>query len=264
MNPAEVTLLFAHANGFPAGVYRKFLEATGFSQRVCPERLGHSAHGVGRNWTGVTAELLDALGNLPGPVVGVGHSLGAFALYRAALIRPERFSALVLIEPPMFRPGLRTTIQLIRLLGLLDRFPPVSLAKKRRRIWPDLTSARAYLLERPLFARLDPEVFDAYLAHGLEPAASGEWTLRFRAEVEHEIFRQGPPPVEQNPGRFPLLFLYGKNTDVLQAADLAHVSKRLAANRATLEAFPGGHLFPLEQPLEAGQRVGRWLRALPA
>jgi pimeloyl-ACP methyl ester carboxylesterase len=263
MNPEQVTLLFAHANGFPAGVYGKFLDATGFTQRVCPERLGHSRFGVRRNWTGITDELLDLANHLPGRVVGVGHSLGAFALYRAALKRPERFSALVLMEPPMLRPSLRARIQLVRLLGLLDRFPPVSLAKKRRRRWPDLPSARQYLLDRPLFARMDPDVFNAYLAHGLEPTGTGEWTLRFRAEIEHEIFWQGPPPVQQNPDRLPLLFLYGKDTDVLQAGDLAHVRKRLNASKAVIDAFAGGHLFPLDQPLEAGLRVGHWLRDLP-
>jgi len=260
MNPNAVHVLFAHANGFTAPVYEKFLEATGFGHRHSIERLGHSPFGVGRNWTGIVGELTAFAETIPTPRIGIGHSLGAFSLYRAALAKPGLFDALVLMEPPMFRPAVRRQIQVIRTIGLLDRFPPVSLAKKRRRRWPDLANARQYLLERPFFSRLDPEVLEAYLQRGLELSSTGEWVLRFHAEVEHEIFRQGPPPVDRFSRGLPLLFLYGAKTDVLKPADLTHVRTQLAG--ATVEAFDGGHLFPLERPIEAGQRVGDWLRSL--
>ncbi|MBI1192909.1 MAG: alpha/beta fold hydrolase [Bacteroidetes bacterium] len=260
MNPDTAHVLFAHANGFTAPVYEKFLSATGFKHNHSLERLGHGPLGIGPNWTGIVLELTAFAQTLPAPRIGIGHSLGAFSLYRAALANPGLFDALVLMEPPMFRPMKRRQIQGIRMLGFLDRFPPVSLAKKRRRVWPDLAQARHYMLQRPFYASLDPAVFNDYLRYGLEPLPTGELGLRFLAEVEYEIFRQGPPPVDPFTKRFPLLFLYGTHTKVLQPADLAYVHQQLKG--ASFQAVDGGHLFPLEHPKAAGQLVGDWIRSL--
>ncbi len=252
MNENPASVFFGHANGFPAPVYRLFREAVGSGAWSEIERLGHSRHGVGRNWMGIVQEVEEYVKTLPAPRIGIGHSLGAFAIYLAEAKNPGLFNAMVLMEPPMLRPSLRTKIALIRAVGLLDRFPPVSLAKRRRRIWPDRLTARAYFNERILFADFDSISLDDYLHLGLEDAKHGV-TLRFSAETEHEIFRNGPPPVLQIRPPANAWFLYGEKTRVLSSADFLYIKKQLPG--FLFVSCQGGHLFPVEKPAETGNLV---------
>ena len=146
MSQPLVSIVFGHANGFPAPVYRKFREGLGASRWFEADCLGQGTQGIGRNWTGITQQMLACARQAPRPRIGLGHSLGGFALYLAEHQEPGLLDGLVLMEPPMFRPATRNLIRLIRTLGLLNRFPPVSLALRRRRHWPDRDTARPFAL----------------------------------------------------------------------------------------------------------------------
>ncbi len=253
MSTPLASIVFGHANGFPAPVYRKLREEILAEHWLEAECLGQSTQGIGRNWTGIAQQMLELARQAPKPRIGLGHSLGGFALYLAEHLEPGLLDGLILLEPPMFRPATRNLIRTVRAMGLLNRFPPVSLALRRKRHWPDRDAARAYFLSKPLFAPLDPDCLEDYLSHGLIPEDGG-LGLRYRAETEYRVFYEGPPAIPRlrcAPGL--ALFLFGRQTNVLQPADLRWLNKRLRGFR--MEAVEGGHLFPLEQPQQTGRLI---------
>lgn len=266
---SNVPVLFAHANGFPSSVYSKMRASTGSASWNCIEKLGQSPAGVGLYWTGIVQEVLEKSRNLHRTtgesIVGIGHSLGAFSLFLAAQHDPEIFRALILMEPPMLRPGIQRLIRTLRSLRLLNRFPPVSLARKRRRSWPDKDTARDYLRTRALFARFDPDCFEAYIRHGLVQVEglSGNatrWDLSFPAELEYRIFYNGPPPVPENQFPGQVWLAYGRETDVLTPVDRRFLRNHLKG--VQWEERAGGHMFPLEDPVSTGQWIQRLLKEL--
>ena len=54
-------------------------------------------------------------------VIGVGHSIGATVTLRAAIRQPERFRALILLDPAFFRPHFILLWNIIKKLGLGQR-----------------------------------------------------------------------------------------------------------------------------------------------
>jgi pimeloyl-ACP methyl ester carboxylesterase len=253
VNQQLATIVFGHANGFPAPVYRKLREALNATQWLEADCLGQGSQGIGRNWTGITRQMLECARQAPRPRIGLGHSLGGFALYLAEHAEPGLLDGMILLEPPMFRPATRNLIRLVRSLGLLNRFPPVSLALRRKRHWPDRDAARDYFASKALFAPLDPDCLDDYLREGLVPEAAG-LGLKYRAETEYRVFYEGPPAVprlRQTPSL--AAFVYGQQTQVLKPADLHWLRKRLSG--FTHDALPGGHLFPLEHPQQTADSI---------
>jgi pimeloyl-ACP methyl ester carboxylesterase len=58
-----------------------------------------------KDWKPFSEDLLRFLSSHEtAPVIGVGHSIGAIVTLRAALSAPDKFRALVLIDPVLFTP----------------------------------------------------------------------------------------------------------------------------------------------------------------
>lgn len=97
-------LVFSHANGFPSGTYRKFLdELSGVADVIAPDMYGHDPRfPVDDNWGNLALELLAFLRERADrPVYGIGHSMGAMVTFMAAHREPERFRAIVMLDPPV-------------------------------------------------------------------------------------------------------------------------------------------------------------------
>jgi pimeloyl-ACP methyl ester carboxylesterase len=276
----DYSVFFGHANGFSAPVYQKFLRYLELKSVHSIDQLGMSRYGIGLHWQGIVQEIADYVIQLPAPRIGIGHSLGAFSLYLAEANNPGLFSAMVLLEPPMFRPLLRKQIDLLRFLGLLDRFPPVSQAKNRTRVWSSRESAAIHLRSRKLFANIDPECMNDFIQFGLKEkhlgksrvetsqtggianklkSLSTETTLVIPAEIEYEIFKNGPPPVKRLKKPVPGWILFGEQTDVLKPADIQYIGHRLTGFE--LLPVPGGHLFPLERPENTAKIIRQLLES---
>ena len=100
------TLVFCHANGFPAGTYRQLFDAwraTGWRVEAL-DKFGHDpAYPVTSNWPRLRDQLVGFIERVsPGePVRLVGHSLGGYLALLAACKRPALVHGLVLIVSPI-------------------------------------------------------------------------------------------------------------------------------------------------------------------
>ena len=98
-------LHFSHANGFPVSMYLPWMTELALDFRVMGLSLrGQDGLGEGiSSWHRVALDLAGFLETREvGPVVGVGHSIGAVTTMLCAARRPDLFSRIVLLDPPLF------------------------------------------------------------------------------------------------------------------------------------------------------------------
>ncbi|GAA1286671.1 alpha/beta hydrolase [Saccharothrix xinjiangensis] len=237
---AARTALFCHAAGFTGLVWRSCATRLSTPLRVAtPDLRGHGgapplAEGAG--WGAFADDALAAAGALgPGPLIGVGHSLGGTALLLAEARAPGTFDLLVCFEP---------------ILATRDDPAFAEAAARRRAVFPSRAEARARYSARPPLSLLAPEVLDDYVDSGFADDPGGGVRLRCDPAVEARLFRtatscpwRGALPLV----RCPVVLLRGAESVVVAREPLAAACAELPAGR--LRDVPGlDHLGPLVRP----------------
>ena len=259
--PGAKTLVFAHANGFPAGTYRQLFAAwqqAGW-QVLAPPRLGHEpAFPVRSNWQPSRDELIAFIErHAPGQRAHlVGHSLGGMLSLMAACRRPDLAASVVMLDSPVVLGWRAGTVRLAKAVGLMDRLSPAQLSRRRRTQWPSREEAREQLGGKRLFMRWHPGVFDDYLEAGLEDAPDGGVQLAFQRDIETAFYRTLPHQLgsmlRRHPPRCPVGFIGGTRSAEIRQAGLAGTQQVAGARMRWIE---GTHLFPMERPEETAHAV---------
>lgn len=191
---------------------------------------------------------------------GVGHSLGGYLHYLAAVRRPELYRAIVLLDAPIIGRFRGSVLRATKRLGIVDRVTPAGATRDRRSTWQTRDEARAHFSTRKLFAGFAPECLDDYVQHGLVEEG-GRLRLKIDPAVEYQIYRTIPHDMMRHLGglRVPAAFIGGAQSDVVRRIRLAGMRPKFA-----LRKVPGGHLFPFEHPREAATSIARALEELSA
>jgi pimeloyl-ACP methyl ester carboxylesterase len=261
------TIVFSHANSFPAGTYRVLFEAwraAGYTVHAI-EKYGHDPeYPVTNHWPRLRDQLIHfAEAHAKEPAFFVGHSLGGFLSLLAAAKRPDLARGVLMIDSPVIGGLLTPTIQLAKLTGWGERFSPAAVSKGRRKHWPTKEAAHAHFAGKASFARWEPEVLHDYIECGIEPHEPEGYTLSFRREVETDIYKtlahDIPSFLRRHPLKRPLAFIGGtQSTEVKQVGMAA--TERVAQGR--ISWIEGSHLFPFERPQETSAEVLKWLKVL--
>lgn len=240
-------LAFAHANGIPGHSYDTFLAPLSDEyQLVVLDRAGHDpAFPVDNGWHSLSLELEAQLAPLPKPIVGAGHSLGSVLMYLVAQRHPDWFSSLIMLDPPMMNGLHGALMHAAKLTRQIDKVTPAGKSRGRLDYWPDWDSVVSYFSSRGLFKAFDPRCLSDYLKAGVEPWQDG-WRLRFRPEVEVEIFRHTPT----NATRLPRLKVPGAIVTGKDSPSPFHDSARRHVKRHRMlhRIAEGSHMYPLEKP----------------
>lgn len=265
------TLVFSHANGFPAGTYSFLFEiwrAAGWRVIALP-RLGHDPdYPVTSNWPHLRDELLHFIATeAPREQVAlVGHSLGGFLSLLVASRKPALASAVVLLDSPVLDGWRAHSVRMLKLGGLIRRVSPGRVSQRRRWQWPSREAALAHFQSKAAFAAWHPRVLDDYIAHGLEPdPAGGEGAVRLaiRRETETAIYNTLPHHLgrvlHQHPLRAPVAYIAGTRSSEGRQVGLA-ATRRLVHER--LAWIEGSHLYPMEQPEATANAVLTMLAAM--
>jgi len=140
-------LVFSHANGFPAPVYRSLFEAWRDTFDVSAvTRFGHDPlRPVTRGWPHLVDELcahVDGLRPQGRRLWLVGHSLGGYLSLLAARRLGTRVAGIVLLDSPLIT-GLRARLLKIgRCTGLDRHVMPLQQTRQRRFQFEGLASRR--------------------------------------------------------------------------------------------------------------------------
>jgi pimeloyl-ACP methyl ester carboxylesterase len=243
-----MTVYFSHATSFCAGVWNPVRARL---DDVKTMAWDHPGHGVGPpielpvDWRRFGEEVLDV--TQPGGI-GVGHSMGAAALAMAQAADPDRFKALVLIEPIILPGPHRRTKSAMSEIAL-----------KRKRTFASRDEALANFRSRTLFAGWDADAFAGYIQCGF--VGDGEVSLACSPEVEADIYRGSTAhDTWDRVGDIdiPVLVMSGEHSDTI-TPELARRQTALFP-RAGLEVVPGaGHFLPMEMPWLVADRVRRFV-----
>lgn len=264
-------LHFAHANGYPPGCYRAFLEPLTARYRVVASRMRPLWQPAPdprqlRDWTVFADDLIATLEaderTREGGVIGVGHSLGAFVTLIAAARRPELFRALVLIEPPFLLRRHRLALHVFRHVAPRS-FPLVGRTLRRREHWDTVEEAFRYFRNKPVFRRIPDEVLEDYARHGTrlapapadDPAMHAGRVLAFSKQWEARIYLSlGSHLPWLHRCSVPAVAVRGSDSDTLLPA-VWRQWQRAAPSHHFLELPETGHLLPFEEPELAARRI---------
>jgi len=243
------SIVFSHANGFPAGTYRVLFEAwraAGHPVQAV-EKFGHDPlHPPTSNWPNLRNELIQLVERkCTQPAWLVGHSLGGYVSVLAAAKRPDLVRGVVLLDSPMLTGLLARALQIAKPLGLVKRFSPGRISKRRRQHWPSADAAFDHFAAKPLFARWQPGVLRDYIACGLHNT------------LPHHLGRL----LRVHPLQCPMAFIGGTESEEVRRVGM-RATQRLTHGQVSWIA--GSHLFPFEKPAETAAEVLRWLTQFSA
>ncbi|MBH9552903.1 alpha/beta hydrolase [Inhella gelatinilytica] len=255
------TLLFSHANSYPASCYRLLFEqwrAAGHTVLALPQ-YGHDPRfPVRSNWNELVAQLLDfADAELPPtqPRVLVGHSLGGALSLLAACKRPATVQAVVMLDTPYVSGWRARVVQAGKASGWIHRVPPAAVAQRRRNHWPDRQSLETHFRSKPYFQAWDPRVLQDYLDTAFEPDPErGGWRLTFLREVETAIYATLPHHLNRATRglRVPVGLIAGRDSEEMRQGGWDATQRFVGPNLRIVE---GGHLFPFVRPETTAHQV---------
>jgi pimeloyl-ACP methyl ester carboxylesterase len=254
---AGLSLHFLHANGYPPECYFPLFERmkSSFSifgmllRPLWPDARMEEL----KDWHPLTADLLEFLSSRQGePVIAVGHSIGGIVTLRAALQEPEKFRAIILIEPVLFPPYYIILWNIARWLGLGFRIHPlIQGTLRRRREFDDLEHVFQGYRNRKIFRYLTDDALRAYIKGITKPQKNG-YSLAYSPEWEAHIYYTGIwPDLELwrklKNLRVPALIIRGEESGTFWRSSYERIRRIHPGIRlATIEK--SSHLVPLERP----------------
>jgi pimeloyl-ACP methyl ester carboxylesterase len=261
-------LHFAHANGFPPGVYRKLIGGLTRHHHVVsmaarplwPEAAPFKL----RDWSPLAEDLRAELTSrgLRG-IVGVGHSLGAVVSLLAAADDPGLFKAVVAVDPLIMTGSFSLFWRMVKAVGLQNRISLVRGARRRRELWSARDEVRAAYTRKKVFASWDPEVLDDYVDAGTVDLPEGGVRLRYPGEWEARIFAAAPHDLWAQLRKVPVptLFVQGVHSDTFLDAARARVEREVPGSR-TVVIEDSSHFVPMERPTELARVIEEFLGTL--
>lgn len=262
-------LHFLHANGYPPECYTPFLEHLQknyhiFGMKLRPLWDGATRDGL-NDWHPYSDDLLRFLSDLkPAPVIGVGHSIGGIVTLRAALRDPQKFSALILLDPVLFVPPFMLTWNFVRAIGIGEKAHPlIQGARRRRRTFTDLDTVFRSYRTRPIFRYLSDESLKTYIEGITRKKEDGTYELVFTPEWEAHIYLTGMRDFdlwrELPKLSIPTLIIRGAETDTFMenAAQLV-TRKNPKIQIHTMQKAT--HILPLEHPQDVADIIDNFVR----
>jgi pimeloyl-ACP methyl ester carboxylesterase len=257
---------FAHANGVPSQVYQKFFEALSdaFDVIYLPLIGTDQRYPVDNHWQSMSDQVIDSVVQKAQgrKVIGLGHSLGAVLTFKAALQRPELFEQVIMLDPPLIMGKESFALHIAKTLGLkaVDNMSPAALSLRRRDHWDSREQAAELLRPKGFYQDFDQQCFDDYIQYALTADhVRGGVELTIPKMVEVDIFRTNPSLwwMPQVKPQVPMQLIVASNGPFLVRKFPQQVQKKFGI---PFEIFEGGHMFPLERPMELAARIKQILQ----
>lgn len=261
--------IFLHANGYPPACYKQLLDLLQPIDALPLRPLweGSKPEEID-DWHPIAHDLIKHLDDQRiDQAIVIGHSLGGITALRAALMRPEKFRAIILLDPVLFPPYFILGWNVIRALGLGMRMHPlIASAQTRRRKFDSLEKAFAGYRRRSIFRYMSDDALRIYLKGITRPAVDGGYELVYSPEWETRIYYTGVwRDLELWRSlknlKTPTLIIRGAETDTFYES--AGIKARGLNPTIQVEAIKHAtHLVPLERPHEVNHLIQQFIRQL--
>ncbi len=199
-------------------------------------------------------------------VIVIGHSIGAVTTILSAIQAPERFKAIILLDPVVMPQSVCDYMREQRLQGKASHSPMAEGAMRRRRQFRDVEDAFQNFHGKSVFANWSDEVLRLYVEHGTVLVDDGlryltwspYWEAFYFSTYYTEIWDALPKLDDLN---LPILFVAGGNSDVFASDTVQQVAELVP--KPTYKTIAGhGHLFPQSAPQQTRDIIAEWLANL--
>ncbi len=257
---------FAHANGIPSETYQKLFDALSDEYDIIyTTPVGaNPRYPITNHWDYLVQQITDSIELQANgrKVIALGHSLGSVLSFMVSNKRPDLISQVIMLDPPLILGAASLVFHMSKLFypKFVDQITPAGLSKHRRDHWESREQAAQLLSGRGFFKDFDPDCFNAYIQHGLtEDTVRGGVTLTIPKAAEVEIFRKNPSLwwLPQPKPKVPVDLVVGQDSQFLQRK-FPQVAKRKLG--IPFQVVEGGHMFPLEHPLDTVEKVKSLIR----
>ena len=256
----ESTLLFAHANGFPAGAYRSLLEQLGQLHTVYAAQLRpmwqslsdfHQEYSNSQFWQRMADDQIVFIEQHDlASVTYIGHSLGSVVGLIAATKRPDLFKRLIMVEP-VFLKARYTRLMRYMPRALKKRVPIVKKALGRPDRWPNKQAAFDFHRDKRVFFGLSDEVLWDYINSGVGAVGdkgSTEVGLLFDKRWEALAYSTVPNTWKMlRETQVPIHLLRAEHSDTVNK-DAWRRWQTLPGPKQAIEFAGARHLLPLDKP----------------
>ncbi|WP_174493027.1 MULTISPECIES: alpha/beta hydrolase [Acinetobacter] len=252
---------FAHANGVPSKVYSKLFDLLSDQYDVIyvpllgPDRR----YPITQGWQDLVDQVIDSIVQQAQgrKVIGLGHSLGAVLTLMASYKRPELFEKVILLDPPLIVGQASFALFLTKIFHpkMVDKITPAGLSIKRRDHWESREQAALLLRPKGFYQHFDADCFHDYIQYALvEDPVRGGVELAISKYDEVDIFRtnsiswwlpKAKPPITAQ-------LVVGSESPFLTRKFPQMIQKKLGI---PFSITSGGHMFPLEHPVEVVQLI---------
>ena len=252
---------FAHANGVPSQVYQKLFDLLKDEYEVIyvPLLGTDKRYPIDNHWESLTNQVIDSIVRQAKgrPVIGLGHSLGSVLTFQAALKRPELFSQVIMLDPPLImgKDGFALHVAKLLKLKAVDRMSPAALSLRRRDHWDSREQAAELLRPKGFYKDFDVDCFQAYIDYALtEDKVRGGVELTIPKMDEVKVFRTNPSLwwLPQKKIHLPIHMVVAEQSPFLPRRFPQMVKKKFGV---TFSITAGSHMFPLEHPVEVVKLV---------
>ena len=182
-------ILLLHATGFHARVWDRTIAHLGEGFRIIAVDLrGHGLSGktgVIKSWEEPARDVAELIERLKlTHIIAAGHSMGGHVATQLALMFPERFDGLVLLDPVMFRPETYEADPYGAVASVQEH--PVA---RRRNKWANWQELYRRLENQHPYSLWQQSVLEDYCRFGVLPAADGvEMELACPPATEASIY----------------------------------------------------------------------------
>ncbi|WP_281645328.1 alpha/beta hydrolase [Parendozoicomonas sp. Alg238-R29] len=253
-----------HANAYPFRTYGSFLDKLdgdifGLSHRGTWESAGLPDKSM--HWHIYADDLICFLeGQNKGPVVGIGHSLGAVATTFAAAKRPDLFSALVLIDPVFITTTKWLTFRSLQKLSPKIN-PMAAIADRRPNFWNSRQEAVDFHQPKKAFSAFTPEAMSDFGDFGISERSDG-FGLAYPREWEAHNYRTVPYVwAALKSLTVPVMGIRGATSGVL-VSDALRKWQKIKPEHQLIELEGAGHMVPQEAPQKCSEVINRFINAL--
>lgn len=256
-------ITFLHANGYPAGVYRQFLDVLKAHADVSAPDILETAPDCPprKRWPVMLDRALQSMrggGHGTGKRhVVVGHSMGGYIALQATARHAQLITHVVLIDSPIPTGWRAPLLSFSQATGLAYRAGPAPIAARRRDSWPSREAAREFFAGKAFVKRWAPGVLDDFIEHAIVDGKDGV-TLRVPRDTERDIYahvahRSALRALRSLQMRgIKISFIAGEHSEETRMAG-AEANARLFAPR--FHVMPNGHLIPMEAPQACAEMV---------
>ncbi len=257
---------FAHANGIPSQTYQKLFSALSDEYDIVYVPLigGDPKYPVSNHWPKLVQQIIDSIEQQAQgrKVIALGHSLGSVLSLMASQQRPDLMHQVIMLDPPLIIGKASLMLHLAKAFSpkTVDKVTPAGLSSRRREHWDSREQAANALRGKGFFKDFDQACFDAYIEYGLKPdLVRGGVTLTISRDAEVAIFRKTPSLwwLPQPKPKVPVDLVVGQDSLFLE-----HKFPQITQNKLGIpfSVVPGGHMFPLEHPLDTVAKIKSLIR----